>query len=434
MNSRYSNYERCGRVSLISRGPRRVSDRSRPLSRKIPWSAEPRSRRHGPPTATVTILPQDGVDKADGAVTDSMDPLGLIVRMQGSGQYRLVQPELDQAETHMYKIGVVMGKFYPPHRGHKYLIDTARGQVEQLTVLVCDTPGQTIPAELRASWIQEIHPTVKVMVLDDRDDEADMRIWARNTIAELGHAPDVVFSSEDYGDHYAHLMGAVHVLVDRERRVVPCSGTAVRANPLGNWECLEPCVRAYYAVRVCLVGAESTGKTTLAASLADHYRTTWVEEYGRTYTEEKVRRDPTQPWWSEEFVHIAAEQSRREDLAARECNKILICDTDAFATGIWHERYLGARSDEVEAIAAPRRYALYVLTDPDVPWVDDGTRDGEHLRQWMHGRFREELERLGRPFLLVSGSPEARLATATAWIDQLLDPPIAGHGGLRTSD
>jgi HTH-type transcriptional regulator, transcriptional repressor of NAD biosynthesis genes len=334
----------------------------------------------------------------------------------------------------MYKTGLVMGKFYPPHRGHKYLIDTAAEQVERLTVLVCDTPGQTIPAELRARWIREIHPMVKVMVLDDRDDEDDMRIWARNTIAELGQAPEVVFSSEDYGDHYAHLMGAVHVLVDRERRVVPCSGTAVRADPLDNWGCLEPCVRAYYAVRVCLVGAESTGKTTLAAALADHYGTNWVEEYGRTYTEEKVRRDPTEPWRSEEFVDIAAEQSRLEDLAARECNKVLICDTDAFATGIWHERYMGTRSAEVEVIAAPHRYALYILTDLDVPWVDDGTRDGEHFRQWMHGRFREELERLGRPFLLVSGSREARLDAATARIDQLLDPPIASRGGLRSSD
>jgi HTH-type transcriptional repressor of NAD biosynthesis genes len=322
----------------------------------------------------------------------------------------------------MYKTGVVMGKFYPPHRGHKYLVDTATGQVEQLTVLLCDTPAQTIPADLRVGWLREIHPTVNVIVIDDRDDESDIRIWARNTVAALGQAPDVVFSSEDYGDQYARLMGAVHVLVDRERRVVPCSGTAVRADPLGNWQCLEPCVRAYYAVRICLVGAESTGKTTLAAALADHYHTSWVAEYGRAYTDGKVRRDPTEPWRSDEFAHIAAEQSRLEDIAARACNKVLICDTDAFATGIWHERYLGARSAEVEAIAAPRRYALYILTDLDVPWVEDGTRDGEHYRQWMHGRFREELERRGQPVLLVSGSHQARLAAATARIDLLLGP------------
>ena len=43
------------------------------------------------------------------------------------------------------RTGVVIGKFYPPHRGHKYLIDTAAGQVERLTVIVCARAGQTIP-------------------------------------------------------------------------------------------------------------------------------------------------------------------------------------------------------------------------------------------------------------------------------------------------
>jgi cytidyltransferase-like protein len=83
----------------------------------------------------------------------------------------------------MYGTGVVIGKFYPPHRGHKYLIDTALAQVEHLTVIVCDTPGQTIPAALRANWIQEIHPRATVMVIDDRYDERDSRVWAENTRA-----------------------------------------------------------------------------------------------------------------------------------------------------------------------------------------------------------------------------------------------------------
>jgi NadR type nicotinamide-nucleotide adenylyltransferase len=234
--------------------------------------------------------------------------------------------------------------------------------------------------------------------------------------------------------HYAYWMGATHVLVDRERRHVPCSGSAVRADPLGKWVCLEPCVRAHYAVRVCLVGAESTGKTTLAAALADHYRTIWVPEYGREYTDEKLHKDPADRWRSEEFVHIAAEQSRREDLAARAANRVLICDTDALATGIWHERYMAARSAEVEAIAAPRRYLLYILTGADIPWVNDGTRDGEHLRQWMHDRFREELAHRGQPFVLVSGPHAARMASAVEHIDPLLGPTRSGSPRLVPVD
>ena len=86
--------------------------------------------------------------------------------------------------------------------------------------------------------------------------------------------------------------------------------------------------------RVVIIGSESNGTTTLARALAAHYRTVWVPEYGRTYSE--GRQHVAQPWRSDEFVHIATEQIRMEDAIARLANKVLICDTDAFATSIWN--------------------------------------------------------------------------------------------------
>ena len=70
-----------------------------------------------------------------------------------------------------------------------------------------------------------------------------------------------------------------------------------------------------------------------------------------------------------------------EDALARQANRILISDTDALATGIWHERYLSKKSAEVEAIAASHRHDLYLLTDCDLPFVQDGLRDGESIRE-----------------------------------------------------
>ena len=316
--------------------------------------------------------------------------------------------------------GLVVGKFYPPHRGHKHLIDTAAARVDELTVMVARKAGEAPDADLRASWLREIHPAARVIVVDDilRDD--DSAAWAAYTVEVLGRAPDVVFTSEDYGDPYARYLGARHVLVDRERRAVPVSGTAVRARPLAHWDYLEPCVRAYYAVRVCVVGAESSGTTTLARALAEHYGTVWVPEYGREYCE-RLPDLFAHAWDSAEFVHIAEEQCRREDRAAREANRLLVCDTDAFATGIWHRRYLGRRCPAVEALAAPRRYALCLLTDiRGVPFEQDGLRDGEHLRAWMQALFEEELRAQGRRYALLSGTHEERLAAAIRLIDPLL--------------
>jgi NadR type nicotinamide-nucleotide adenylyltransferase len=322
----------------------------------------------------------------------------------------------------MPKRGLIVGKFYPPHRGHKFLIDSGRAQVDELHVIVCQKPNEQPPGALRAAWLREIHPDVKVLLIDDVYDEQDSRVWAENSIRWLGFVPDVVFTSEDYGDRFAHYLGCQHVLIDKARRIVPVSGTKVRNKAMQYWEFLEPPVRGWYAKRICLVGAESTGKTTLAQALAAHYQTVWVPEYGREYSERKLAADGGYDWASEEFTHIAQIQCERENDAARKANKILICDTDAFATSIWHRRYLHERSPAVEAIAAAHRLPdLYLLTDVNTPFEQDGTRDGEAIREWMHAMFVEELTAQQRPFQLLTGTRAERLANAMRMLDALLE-------------
>jgi nicotinamide riboside kinase len=61
-----------------------------------------------------------------------------------------------------------------------------------------------------------------------------------------------------------------------------------------------------------------------------------------------------------------------------------------------------------------------VLTDTDIPFVQDGIRDGESIRQWMHDRFRDELSRMKTPFIVVSGPHERRVAEAVTAIDAIL--------------
>ena len=316
--------------------------------------------------------------------------------------------------------GLIVGKFYPPHRGHKHLIDFARSRADELSVIVCQKPEEFPRGELRAAWLREIHPDANVLLIDDVYDEQDSRVWADNSVRWLGFVPDMVFTSEDYGERFAHFLGCEHILVDKDRQTVPISGTAVRSNPLGCWDFLEPPVRAWYAKRICLVGAESTGKTTLAQMLAERYQTVWVPEYGREYSESKLAEEGEYNWRSEEFALIAKTQCERENEAARRANKILICDTDAFATGVWHRRYMGERSPEVEAVAADhRRPDLYLLTDVNTPFIQDGTRDGELIREWMHETFVAELTAQGRPFRLVSGALLGRFNRAVESIDEV---------------
>jgi HTH-type transcriptional regulator, transcriptional repressor of NAD biosynthesis genes len=321
-------------------------------------------------------------------------------------------------------LGFVVGKFYPPHRGHKHLIDAARRQCDRLVVMLGHHPSQTIPGELRKAWLEEIHPDCDIHLVPDELDD-DSQQWAEFTIRHLGRAPDVVFSSEDYGPRFAGFMNSRHVMVDRDRSTVPISATQIRAAPLDHLDFLEPCVRAYFVKRVVLIGAESTGKTTLAEQLAQHFRTNWVPEYGREHWEKKVAgltmNDPLPSWSDDEFVHIASEQQRRENLAARSANRVLICDTNALATGTWFERYQHRRHAVVDAIGQRDRADLYLLTRPDVPFVQDGVRDGEKIRDWMHDRFAQLLPATGVPVEIIEGDFTQRLPTAIAHVQRLIE-------------
>lgn len=354
-----------------------------------------------------------------------------------------------------FRHGLVVGKFYPPHAGHLYLIRTAARHCAQVTVAVLASQVESIPLADRVAWLRASAPDAHVRIVGEYDDVAvdyaDPAIWQahvdimRQAIAradqQFGPAPEVdaVFSSEPYGDELARRFDAAPVCLDRSRALYPVSGTAVRADVPATWRLLPEAVRAGLALRVVVLGAESSGTSTLARALTETLRqrggiwaaTQYVAEYGREYSANllalaRARAPETRPqdlqWEEADFVHIAATQTAQENALAAHGSPVLVCDTDALATCIWHERYRGCASAPTlaQAAAMPAR-ALYLLTDhADVPFEDDGLRDGEHLRDWMTTRFCAVLAAQAVPWVRVQGSPTARLRAALTAIDALL--------------
>jgi NadR type nicotinamide-nucleotide adenylyltransferase len=328
----------------------------------------------------------------------------------------------------------IIGKFLPFHTGHRHLIETALARADHVSVIVVARAVESIPGELRARWIEEALPDVDVLLLDQdavglaSDDSAG---WGAETIRALGGAPDVVFTSEAYGDDWAKAMGCDHVLADRRRRAVPVSGTQIRREPLRNLAFLRGGVRGHYVKRVLLLGAESTGKTTLARALADRYDTVWNPELGHMYT--WFREEGADDWRSSEFTLIAKLQNWYEDFLAGHANRVLFCDTNAWTTGLFHEVYLGSPSPDVAAVAG-RRYDLTILCDVETPFRQDelGMRaDGPHRRR-MHEAYLAHLEESGSPFVVVKGSHAERMRAASAAVDTLLADPVK-HGGRVTA-
>jgi NadR type nicotinamide-nucleotide adenylyltransferase len=330
------------------------------------------------------------------------------------------------------EVGVVVGKFFPPHRGHEYLISTALQRCRRLHVIVAQRADERPAGEMRLRWLREaiIDPDV-VWHLTDDDVPEEPGPWAAKTVGLIGAAPDVCFTSEDYGWAWAEAMGCRHELVDRNRGVFPVSGSAVRADPLGHWDLLGPGPRSYYCRRVVIVGAESSGKTTLARDLAAHFDTVCVPEWARTYGEE--RGYGAEDWENDDglFDLIAEHQPASECDHAGHCNRILVCDTDLLATAIWHEAYRGTASpailDAHDAFRAVHPRALYLLALDDVDWVQDGARNRGSddptvtgSRPWFTRRFRDELSRRNEPVVELTGDWGQRFDRAVRAVDAVL--------------
>ena len=351
--------------------------------------------------------------------------------------------------------GLVIGKFYPPHLGHHHLIATAAAQVDRLSVLVLGSRRESIPVTDRVHWLTEVHPDPHIDVIGGRCDvpidlDSDP-VWSahvaimRATLETRTTQPvNVVFTSEPYGPELARRLGATHVAIDPGRATHAASGTGVRHDLTGSWDLLHPVVRAALTTRVVVLGAESTGTTTVSQALAETYRaqggvwarTQWVPEYGRDHTVLKhntacahaARRGRPAPaledliWEAKDFANIAQRQAALEDTASRAGSPALICDTDALATRVWERRYVhpGSRAAADAVPVRPPR-AIYLLTDHvGVPFVQDGWRDGEHVRAAMTRWFIEELTTSGHSWALLTGSLEERIALARRITDEAL--------------
>ena len=315
------------------------------------------------------------------------------------------------------RIGVTVGKFNPPHLGHLFLIETAAELVHRLYVIVGDRSDQTISASDRARWIETDAPTnVSVLITPD-DLPAENGSWAQRALAIMPEAPNVAFTSEPWGPQWAALMDCEHVAVDDSRARNPISGTQIREDLRAGFDQLVPAARAGLARRVVTAGAESTGKSTLAAALAERFATVLVPEYGRSYWEGR-RYLADQPWRSREFRHIASTHHNVEaELARSACNGLVVLDTDALVTSVWHERYTGSTDDRLDAIAAGHRPSLYLICAPDFDWVQDGTRESADQRRSMHRRTLELVGATGVPFEILRGDRDERLRQASKLIE-----------------
>jgi HTH-type transcriptional repressor of NAD biosynthesis genes len=195
--------------------------------------------------------------------------------------------------------------------------------------------------------------------------------------------------------------------VDEARVSVPISGTALREDTFANRQYLSSVVYADLITKICFMGAPSTGKTTLARTMAERHQTLWMPEFGAEYwLKHQVNRRIT----LNQFEEIAPEHMRRENALTLEDRNYLFCDTNPITTYVFAKDYHGVAGPILTRLAqeAEKRYDLFFLCDTDIPYADTWDRSGDQKRKWFHDQIIGDLAERRIPFFRLSGTLEER--------------------------
>ncbi|MGF1530388.1 MAG: AAA family ATPase [Puniceicoccaceae bacterium] len=154
-----------------------------------------------------------------------------------------------------------------------------------------------------------------------------------------------------------------------------------------------------------LIGAECTGKTTLARALSEELAVPWSPEYVRQYVD-TVKR----PLTAEDLLPIGLGQLAAEDAARHEAHQLVIHDTNLLSSIIYAKHYFQQSLAQINRAFARRSYSLYALCHPDLPWqADPGQREGPETRSLLHHKFALELQSRKLPTLDLSGALDQRI-------------------------
>ena len=328
-------------------------------------------------------------------------------------------------EQDMKSQGLCLGKFAPFHLGHEFMINEALKTVEKLTVLIYEAPGLTeVPLTRRADWIRTFNPEIEVIECPDGPTDVTYEITGMQrheeyVIKKLGERKIThFFSSEPYGEHMSVALGARDVRIDQERKILPISATEIREDIYKHRKFLNSRVYFDHLIKVVLLGAPSTGKSTLAEKLAEHFKTTHMPEYGREYWEINNIQKRLTP---EQLLEIAETHRTREFDLAHEANRYFFIDTNALTTEIFAHYYHGDSLPRLRELSneTKERYDLVILCGDDIPYDDTVDRSGEANRSDFQKTTIEELDKRGIEYHEVTGSIQDRISEVSRILETM---------------
>jgi HTH-type transcriptional repressor of NAD biosynthesis genes len=319
----------------------------------------------------------------------------------------------------------VFGKFLPFHKGHEAMINFALTKCDFLTVLVCCSDKENIPDTIRRTWIQTTFKNenkIEVRTFNYLESElANTSVASKQVSETWAHIfkkqfPDysILITSEEYGSYVAEFMNIQHIAFDLPRKLLPVSATAVRNDLFTNWKFLPDSVKPYFAIRVVILGTESTGKTTLVENLSEHFKCGLVREAAR-----EIIAD-SNAFSFEDLQVVALEHSKRINQTVLGDCPLVIIDTDIHTTKSYSRFSFGKELEVNAEIYNSNKSNLYLYLNNDVEYQQDGTRLSEAERNSLDISHRHVLKDHNIEIIDIKGNWEQRFEKAVEQINKLI--------------